>query len=262
MSNAEVYKNIKEFKVDFMKDLKNPYDIIEIFKNKEDFLVLEFPNKMNISGITMIKKTRNIDYKCIYINTNDPIGRRNFSFLHEIYHVFYEKSEKGYSLKSDKSEIEKRAEIFASNILIPRELLLKELRKHGCKSNKEITEEIIFEIQLVFHASFQAVLYAINNLEKDLENMTTLENVNKLKKFIPIIPERLYMYFKKWDKLEEKTLANNKYNIFNSTNSEYKFPDTFKKNLIANYKNGKIDIETLNTLFEFFNADLEIEGDN
>lgn len=258
MNNADVYNNIEDFKKRMKKEfvninVENGIEIIKALRSKDNILVLEFPNKIGISGITQIKKDRNKDYICIYVNTNDPIGRRNFSFLHEIYHVFYEKSNRGYSLKRyfKTDEIEKRAEIFASNILIPRDKLLIELKRHGCKKGKAITMDKIFKLQIKFKASFQAIACSIESLNKDSRYN------ERYQKYIPNIEVNIRRYYQKWDDLEEKTLFDNKNNNLNSIKPEYIFPEKFKEDIYKNFKCGRISKNDILSIYDFFGEELK-----
>ncbi|NOW07935.1 ImmA/IrrE family metallo-endopeptidase [Clostridium beijerinckii] len=58
------------------------------------FYILRFPNDFEVSGLTIIKNSIKEDekYICIYVNTNEPLGRQLFTLSHELYHVLFERS--------------------------------------------------------------------------------------------------------------------------------------------------------------------------
>lgn len=260
MEKTNVYKNIEDFNKKFLQNEDIPYDLVKIMQRKENILVLQYPNNLGISGMTINKQDRLLKYYCIYVNTNDPLGRRNFSFAHELYHVYYEKGKRDYSIKKEfkKDPIEKRAEIFASNIIIPRLQLLRFLKTYGCKKNREITMEKIFDLQLKFNASFQAIIYAIESLKSD-------ERFEKYNRVVPLIPEYFFRFYTMdWDILEEETLRYNPSNYLNTVKSEYIFPEKFEEDLIQNYKNRKINEEDLKIIYNFFEKDIKISmvGEN
>lgn len=254
MNYEYVYNCVDKFKEQFINTEEERKNLINTFKEKKDFLILEFPNNMKISGMTLEKKDKDLIYKCIYINTNEPVGRRNFSFAHELYHVYFEKAKRGYSLSKDfnKDEIEKKAELFASNLLIPRIELLKYLKEFGCRDYKEISMEKIFSIQEKFNASFQAIVYSIESLNKD-------KRYSKYIKYVPKIPESYKMYYKtNWEKLESETLKYNHKNNLNSVEPEYILPDRFRILLIENYKAGRVGYDEAESVFSFFNEKFSV----
>ncbi len=214
----------------------------------EEFIILKFPNKMNISGTTFNKEDANVTYKCIYINNNDPIGRQNFTLAHELYHIYFEDADIGLCLKElvDDNEIEKRAEIFASNLLIPKSQLILDLKRMGMNNNKEINMNKIFQLQQKYYVSFQAIIYAI-------EQSYNYDYLSDFFKFIPKIPDYFKKYYNsQWDELEKISLSfDNKFNL-NSSNPKYIMPENFKNDIISNYKKGLVDYSEVEDIFNFF----------
>lgn len=223
-------------------------DINSLVETKE-FLLLRFPNDYGISGIYLKKKDGDRYVNCIYINNGDPIGRQNFTIAHELYHAFYEPSTVGICMQTNKNEdpIEMRADSFASHLLIPRDklaLILSKLFNGKTKAYRILSFDTIIRIQTVFQVSFQAIIYAID----DLKNYPELAHVlpNNSNAF------RKYYLPKYWDELIDKS---ERINCFlNTPNPKYEFPDRFKDNLIKNYKKGIIQEEDLLDIFDFFDT--------
>ena len=87
-----------------------------IYSNIRNLTILWFPMKSNISGCC--SKTE--EDKIIFINTNNTIGRQNFTLAHELYHLLYENIDDslGCSINSN-YQGEKNADNFASTFLMP-----------------------------------------------------------------------------------------------------------------------------------------------
>jgi Zn-dependent peptidase ImmA (M78 family) len=230
-----------EFRKLFDIDEKPIHNIFSLAFAKE-FFILKFPFNEKISGAYIEKKGRNKTYKCIYINKIEPIGRIAFSFMHEIYHAYYEKSDKEvFSYTQSKDAIEIKANEFASFILIPRVYLIRELNKlRGNRRTWTIENYQIFDLQKIFNVSFLAIVKAITDLED--ENL----------KPINLKPFYKYIHPKYWKELEELTLQYDAKNQLNSCEPIIEWPKGFKENIEKNIKEGIVFKEEVEDIFEFF----------
>jgi Zn-dependent peptidase ImmA (M78 family) len=224
----------------------NPLPDIYSLELSKEFLLLKFPNDYKISGVYLEKKGRDKTYKCIYINTLEPLGRQAFTFAHEIYHSFFELSNDCVCLenKRRKDPVEFTAEKFASYLLIPRIKLVEELKKRCINKSMWVNEEKIFEMQKIFGVSFQALLYAISELKKHHE----------YKQFIPKNMVYLSRYYKPeyWNTLAIDTEKYDSLNKLNSVNPIFEWPKGFKENIINNLDKAVIDITDIEDIMSFF----------
>lgn len=240
--DIEAQAKAKDFRERFNIEEK-PIDDIYSLAFAKEFFLLKFPFNKDVSGAYIEKKGRNNEiYKCIYINTYEPIGRLAFSFMHEIYHAYYEKSNSdviSYSQSEDPIEI--KANRFASHILIPRSYLIKELNKikWNSKNGWGIKYNQLFDLQKELKVSFLALVYAIDELPECIKP-------SNIKVFYKYKSERY------WDELEKRTLKHDKENIYNSCNRVTEWPKGFKENIEKNISDGLIRKEELQDIFEFF----------
>lgn len=241
--NKKAQKYALEFRKKFGLDDEPIQNIFSLDFTKE-FLLLKFPNEMGISGAYIEKKGREKKYKCIYINTLEPIGRQSFSFAHELFHIFYEKSNDVLS-KTNANQydpVECCAECFASYLLIPRTHLKRELGniRRG-KKTYCIRYEELFDLQKKYGVSFQALVYTISKLDDK-----------------SLIPQNIHSnfakYYKKeyWDELTQRTEKYDKNNLLNSVNPVFEWPMEFKKNIEKNLEEGLVSYEDVEDIYDFF----------
>ncbi|ELC8365437.1 ImmA/IrrE family metallo-endopeptidase [Clostridium perfringens] len=221
---------------------EEPIDDIYSLAFAKEFFILKFPFKEEISGAYIEKKGRgDIKYKCIYINTAEPIGRLSFSFMHEIYHAFFEKSvDSSFSYNQSKDPVEIKANNFASYILIPRSYLVKRLNEiSNGRLGWKISYNDLFKLQMEFKVSFIALVYAIDSLEEKIKP----QNIGVFYK---------YKYKKYWGELERKSLAFDRRNNLNSCNLKIEWPRNFKENIEKNISMGISFRDELEDIFDFF----------
>jgi len=191
MSNS--YKNI-----DVIKYRNNPVSLLD------DFSLLDFPVNLN----KLAKKLEiNLDYKnCdknlsgkieykhssntvnIYINNQEPKFRQRFSLAHEISHFIYD-----FDFQQDKDKyredsrelfrkdlfnpIERRADKFAEQLLMPKELFRNQALKlktslfQNTKLKMVNIYTIVKKLSDLFEVSIPAVIFRLNSIELIKESM-------------------------------------------------------------------------------------------
>jgi Zn-dependent peptidase ImmA (M78 family) len=108
------------------------------------------------------------DQKFMLINSHHPIGRQHFTICHEIYHLYVQKDFEHVICDDNtdpKEKIEEtNADIFAANLMLPREGVLKFIPEEELKKDK-ISIKTVLEIEQYFACSHQALLRRLINLD-------------------------------------------------------------------------------------------------
>lgn len=116
--------------------------------------------------------------KIILIEEMDPIVRRRFTISHEIGHIVLPDAEKPtdelyYNHNAFKHPdrrmqlVEKACDMFAGALLIPRQILNRELKKFDI-----VNDETINQLAVTFDVSVSAMLYRIKYLSEHLEGLS------------------------------------------------------------------------------------------
>lgn len=164
--------------------------IRDIFALLESLKVLtaRYPSEdPNLSGFFVLMGNK----PCIYVNTNHPLGRQNFSAAHELCHWQFDcVSRNGvpsFSSDANSDEIEYRAESFAGSFLMPQELVLEYVREYLNKKEMYISYKDIIMFQHHFRVSFSAALTGLQKAKvitypkwKQLKVLGHKENHEKL----------------------------------------------------------------------------------
>ncbi|HAT3994129.1 TPA: ImmA/IrrE family metallo-endopeptidase [Elizabethkingia anophelis] len=145
-----------------------PINLEELIK-KEGINVINYPFEDDISGVLVIEE----DNVTIGINKKSINVRKRFTLAHELGHyklhtqkskmfmdnVFFRKKSEGYTSKEEK--IEKEANYFAANILMPESLVKKEIIELSCDLHDDST---IASLANKFEVSSSAMTFRLINL--------------------------------------------------------------------------------------------------
>lgn len=222
------FKSISEFRKIFEINLPiGIKEFLEINKEKDNFIIIIDKNDLGISGMTKRVYREGVGYNCIYINSKEPLGRQNFTFFHEIYHIYFEKSyclNQFHVIKEQEFEIESDAQKFASEIVLRISDLLEYLKKNNFSCHKTLKKRQVFPIQKHFGATFQAIAYKIYLVRKSVEKLECDEKKKRsVIKYIPKVKGDLLKYCSKdsskWLDIESEIRKVDPSNIYNfSTN--------------------------------------------
>lgn len=228
---------VKRFKREYpwiKSPISDSYKVIE----ELGFFILGKHIDEDISGFNI-----NIgNYKCIFINRSHHFARQNQSLWHEVYHWYANDTGHVSTMEASKyTEMEFKAENFASKILIDRELLLvkaKELRENL----KFLSRKDIVHLQNYFNVSYMNILMALKELiGKDLNGklfyIGKYENHEKLISFC-----------------DQENLDRTIYDI---PQNDY-ITASFIKNLEENYKENRITDEYLEYVFDLLDEELNM----
>ena len=119
------------------------------------------PIHPNISGMAI----KTDGHRFILINSNDTLGRQNFSVLHELYHLYVQESFE-YSICSEngKTREEKNADNFASLLLLPENGILDFVPADELKK-KNVSLGTVLEIEHYYMCSRSALLNRLKGLK-------------------------------------------------------------------------------------------------
>ncbi|MDY7046704.1 MULTISPECIES: ImmA/IrrE family metallo-endopeptidase [unclassified Virgibacillus] len=184
----ELYQTVvpiaEEFRNRFLnKDgpIEDTFDTLE----QLGYFIVRFPAHNNLSGF-YIKKG---EYNCIFVNSSHSLGRQYYSAWHEVYHA-YTGDIGGISLFDEiqHSEMEQRAEYFASCILMPEDLIRKYIRQKGLSHLKYVSYNDLIIMQNYFRVSFSALITRLIKLypsyQKELSNRYNLGLIKNAQKLL------------------------------------------------------------------------------
>lgn len=104
------------------------------------------------------------------VSSNSTIGRQHFTIAHELYHLYYDENPTPHMCGLDgKSPLEQSADMFASNLLLPRVGLLAMLPE-SYSETKQLDIATIVKMEQKFQVSRQALLYRLKRLAIISEN--------------------------------------------------------------------------------------------
>lgn len=201
----------------------DPFDIL-----KQMNVVYQFRDFKDLEGIYIVPEDED-DIAIVGINNNRPITRQRFTAAHELCHHIKDKNESSICPIDgrEKSPIEKYADKFASEILMPTEELKKQVGKF--ENNGYVNFENIIYIADYFGVSFEAcvfnIAYKLNKIEGDIEPSKLKKRINKFKPD----KKRIELGLKKYDSSLLRNIINS-YDYFYSNESKavwYKFKNDF-----------------------------------
>jgi Zn-dependent peptidase ImmA (M78 family) len=105
--------------------------------------------------------------KFMLINSMHSLGRQHFTIFHELYHLFVQKDFEHIicdnNLDKKEKKEEENANIFAANLMLPREGILKFIPNDELKKNK-ISVSTILALEQYYSCSHRAMLRRLEDL--------------------------------------------------------------------------------------------------
>jgi Zn-dependent peptidase ImmA (M78 family)/transcriptional regulator with XRE-family HTH domain len=98
----------------------------------------------------------------ICVNQAESTGRQKFDIAHELFHLVYQKSISEECGTTDKSFHEKCANAFASALLLPQNLLEKEIKRRKAKTTFDLSALVVLAYE--FGVSLPALVWRLVNL--------------------------------------------------------------------------------------------------
>lgn len=98
------------------------------------------------------------------VSSNSTIGRQHFTIGHELFHLYYDENPQPHMCGADgKAPAEQSADMFASNLLLPRVGLLAMLPE-DFPTSKKLDLATVVKMEQKFQVSRQALLYRLKRL--------------------------------------------------------------------------------------------------
>lgn len=158
IDKLELNTKAQELRETLGEDVNSPVDIFQLANQIEGLTLVFYPLGENISGMCVADDR----VKLIAINSAMSYGRQRFSLAHELYHLYFDHSSGFYVCAKKfepKSEIEKKADQFASYFLAPYKSL-KEMVWKLC-GEKPLSLANMIALEQHFGMSHQAMLWRL-----------------------------------------------------------------------------------------------------
>lgn len=250
LAAERVLKDIKEKKGKITFPI-NPFELL-----MENNVVITYSDFDKLEGLLLYDKEKSV----VSININRQITRQRFTAAHELGHILMHTQVNVNSFLCPifgiKNDIEKEADSFASNLLMPTEELNKQVDLHQNQNGTVGLDECLL-ISEYFGVSFEAcvktICFRLKRFEEDLDNV---ELTKLIKKYRPNL-KRMEL-FEKTDDLELLTNAID-YSHFSTVNLNEIIGIKFIQNLVyhdSRLEKISVTQEEVNGIF----ADLRING--
>lgn len=250
LAAEKVLKRIKETKGKISFPI-NPFELL-----KDNDAIITYSNFDKLEGLLLYDKEKSV----VAINMNRQITRQRFTAAHELGHMLMHTQVNVNNflcpISGIKNDIEKEADSFASNLLMPTEELNRQVDIYQNKDGKVGMDECLL-IAEYFGVSFEAcvktVCFRLKRYEKDLDNV---ELTKEIKKYKPATKRK-----KLFESTNDLSLLMNAidYSYFSIVNLNEIIGIRFIENLV--YHDSRI--EKVNVTQEEVNgifADLRIHG--
>lgn len=180
--NEDIQKIIEPIIKNFYEIINLDGDVVKLTKEVGMLLgisVFTIPMKDSEFGAVSYKTKYS---KYILLNSNQPLCKMNFSFYHDIYHIIEGSSKitdeyKEVHLNESHlyDEHECKANLFAANILMPRNKFINVYELYNKQSNNDL-KTVIFKLMNYFSSPYMSVVIRLNelNLLKDLKIVDSL----------------------------------------------------------------------------------------
>lgn len=179
-NNKSIEVELKDVVEEFLNEISVDCDSIKRIKDVGEVLgvnVFDIPMKEKDFGAVSYKTSYS---KYIFLNTNQPKCKMNFSYYHDIYHILKGSNKMLNEIKEVHfneeylfDEIECKANLFSAMIIMPEKKFKIMYKDYYYKSNKDFTTTV-YRLMDYFSAPYISVLLRICEL-KLIENMKSME---------------------------------------------------------------------------------------
>lgn len=163
-----IEKSRKKEIIDKANELISKYDIKEPFIDvfniaKREGIKLRFvkmPERLkDVAGFL------DINEKIIFINKDDPANKQTFTVAHELGHYILEHEAETlgvllrYPLMNNENDIEIEADCFATNLLVPKEMFNKKIKRY------QLDDDDVIVLSNLFGVSKEVIEYRVKNIK-------------------------------------------------------------------------------------------------
>lgn len=150
--------------VRFRNTLHVPQDVPFPVKDVlEQLGILTLFRPLSETSYGMSIKTKD-GLRFMLVSSNSTIGRQNFTIGHELYHLYFDENPQPHMCGTDrKTPAEQSADMFSSNLLLPRVGLLAML-PGDYQSSKQLDLATVVKMEQKFQVSRQALLFRLKRL--------------------------------------------------------------------------------------------------
>lgn len=135
-------------------EIRNPVVPIFVLPQSLGFKIYFFtPEKIDGEKLNDVAGFTDLEQKIIYINGNDPSYRQSFTVAHELGHIVLEHQPSKVGVQYiyrnttiTTTDEEKEANVFAANLLMPKDFLFKIMKEYKLNKNDINTLASIFGV--------------------------------------------------------------------------------------------------------------------
>ena len=182
--NLNIEKAAAEFRASNGFDAINPIRLKSLLLNLKVLTVYKDMDT-SFSGMSL----RIDDEKFMLVNSLHPIGRQHFTICHELYHLFIQKDFEHVicdeNIDPKEKAEESNADVFAANLILPRDGMLKMMPEEELKKDK-VSIKTILEIEQYYACSHRAMLRRLVSLD--------LLSEKKYEELLPEVKKRAAEY--------------------------------------------------------------------
>ena len=150
--------------VRFRNMLHLPQDVpFQVKESLEQLGILTIFRPLSDSSFGMSIKTAE-GLRFMLVSSNSTVGRQHFTIGHELYHLYFDENPQPHMCGTGgKAPAEQSADMFASNLLLPRVGLLAMLPEEY-PSSKKLDLATVVKMEQRFQVSRQALLFRLKRL--------------------------------------------------------------------------------------------------
>lgn len=231
LENKADAKNLAQaFLYEYFNDKEIEYPINPFQMLKDCGVLFQFrPFTKNLEGV-YIPAENTEDCALVGINLKRPIQRQRYTAAHELCHHIKDAQNEQLCLTpkntNQKSRIEKYADCFASELLMPYHAFKKEANRYA-KNGVISNGDDVLQIAQYFGVSYQACLYRLRGIgfrdTPSLENYKIIVGKEKLQLHDTILYKQLLDSLDGWLSIEPKEFARKKFEyeyVYNDSRME------------------------------------------